>query len=133
MLVIGSKAKSLVDYKIVHAATNREYSPENLFSDAMQWAAFWQDDDTLWVRSSDIGLSVWKWDPQGGFSQEWLGPSSMLVPSVPAEIWDILPSSIKRQWEPLRKQRSEQAVPSDGHKPSSRIPSDGSTAPADAH
>ena len=28
---------------------------------------------------------------------------------------------------------SEQAVPSDGHKPSSRVPSDGPTAPADAH
>jgi len=29
--------------------------------------------------------------------------------------------------------KAEQAVPSDGHKPSSRIPSDGPTAPADAH
>ena len=29
--------------------------------------------------------------------------------------------------------QAEQAVPSDGHKPSSRVPSDGSTAPADAH
>ncbi|MCX6864692.1 MAG: hypothetical protein NTV46_00485 [Verrucomicrobia bacterium] len=29
--------------------------------------------------------------------------------------------------------KAEQAVPSDGHKPSSRAPSDGSTAPADAH
>ena len=28
---------------------------------------------------------------------------------------------------------AEQAVPSDGHKPSSRVPSAGSTAPADAH
>jgi tetratricopeptide (TPR) repeat protein len=28
---------------------------------------------------------------------------------------------------------SEQAVPSDGHKPSSHVPSDGPTAPADAH
>lgn len=29
--------------------------------------------------------------------------------------------------------KAEQAVPSDGHKPSSRVPSDGPTAPADAH
>jgi hypothetical protein len=29
--------------------------------------------------------------------------------------------------------KSEQVVPSDGHKPSSRVPSDGPTAPADAH
>lgn len=35
------------------------------------------------------------------------------------------------EWK-LQK-RSEQAVPSDGHKPSSRVPSDGPTAPADAH
>jgi hypothetical protein len=33
----------------------------------------------------------------------------------------------------IKKQQIEQAVPSDGHKPSSRIPSDGPTAPADAH
>ncbi len=32
-----------------------------------------------------------------------------------------------------KQQEAEQAVPSDGHKPSSRVPSDGSTTPADAH
>lgn len=31
------------------------------------------------------------------------------------------------------EQEAEQAVPSDGHKPSNRAPSDGPTAPADAH
>jgi GH15 family glucan-1,4-alpha-glucosidase len=31
------------------------------------------------------------------------------------------------------KSKSEQVVPSDGHKPTSRVPSDGPTAPADAH
>lgn len=31
------------------------------------------------------------------------------------------------------KREGEQALPSDGHKPSSRVPSDGPTAPADAH
>ena len=32
-----------------------------------------------------------------------------------------------------KNKEAEQAVPSDGHKPSSRVPSDGPTAPADAH
>ena len=106
-LVIGSKAKSLVDYKIVDVATKKESAPDRLFSDAMRWAAFWQDDDMLWVHSSDIGLSVWRRESQGGFSQEWLDERSELVASVPAEIWDFLPSSLKRQWEPLRNRTSE--------------------------
>lgn len=105
-LVIGSKSNSLVDYKIINAVTKKDFFPDNLFSDAMRWAAFWQDDDTLWVHSSDIGLSVWKRDPQGDFTQEWLGTRSELIPSIPTEIWDFLPSSTKRQWEPLRKQAS---------------------------
>ena len=108
-LVIGSKPKSLVDYRIVSVATKKESVPDRLFSDAMRWAAFWQDDDTLWIHSSDLGLSVWKRDPQGSFSQEWLGERSELVASIPAEMWDFLPSSLKRQWEPLRKQNSEPA------------------------
>lgn len=33
----------------------------------------------------------------------------------------------------IKEQEIEQAMPSDGHKPSSRVPSDGPTAPADAH
>ena len=33
----------------------------------------------------------------------------------------------------LLEPRAEQAVPSDGHKPSSSVPTAGSTAPADAH
>lgn len=106
-LVIGSKPKSLVDYRIVNIARRKESTPDRLFSDAMRWAAYWQDDDTLWVHSSEIVLSVWKRDSRGGFSQQWLGEGSKLVPSRPAEIWDFLPSSLKRQWEPFRKQNSE--------------------------
>jgi len=34
---------------------------------------------------------------------------------------------------PLLNPNAEQAVPSDGHKPTCRVPSDGPTAPADAH
>lgn len=112
---IGSKSWSLVDYKIVNVATKQEYSPKYLFSDAMQWAAYWQDDDTLWVDSSDIGLSVWKRNSQGAFSHEWLGKESDLVPTIPAEIWNFLPSCLKHQWEPLRQHKSEQ--PADGKTP----------------
>lgn len=106
-LVIGSKSKSLVDYKIVDVSTKKASGPDHLFSDAMRWAAFWQDDDTLWVHSSDIGLSVWRREAQGSFSQVWLGEKSELVPTIPAEIWDFLPSGLKRQWDSLRKQNSE--------------------------
>ena len=116
-MVIGSKPKSLVDYRIVNVATQKEFVPDRLFSDAMRWAAFWQDDDTLWVHSSDIGLSVWKRDSQGGFSQEWLGERSELVPSIPAAVWEFLPSSLKRQWEPLRKQNSEPDGAANGSQP----------------
>jgi hypothetical protein len=41
--------------------------------------------------------------------------------------------AIKRLKEIEQEKDAEQAVPSDGHKPSSRVPSDGPTAPADAH
>jgi hypothetical protein len=116
-LVIGSKPKSLVDYRIVDVATQKESSPDRLFSDAMRWAAFWQDDDTLWVHSSDIGLSVWRRGAQGSFSQVWLGEKSELVPTIPAEIWDFLPSSFKRPWDSLRKQISEPDSPANWSQP----------------
>jgi len=106
-LVIGSKSKSLVDYKIVNVATKEEFTPKHLFSDTMRWAAFWEDDNALWIHSSDIGLSVWKRDSRGGFSQEWLGKKSDLVPTIPTELWAFLPSSLKRKWEPLRRQNSD--------------------------
>lgn len=41
--------------------------------------------------------------------------------------------AIKRLKEIEQEKDAEQAVPSDGHKPSSRVPSDDPTAPADAH
>lgn len=96
-LVIGHKSRSLIDYKIVEVATKKESAPEHLFSEAMRWAAFWQDDDTLWVHSSDIGLSVWRRDSQRGFSQVWIGKDSALVPTIPPEIWEYMPSSSKRR------------------------------------
>lgn len=68
-LVIGKKSRSLVDYKIVELSSNQEFAPKHLFSDAMRWAAFWENDSVLWVHSSDIGLSVWKADSAGTFSQ----------------------------------------------------------------
>lgn len=105
--MISSESESLVGYKIVNVATMKEFAPDRLFSKSMRWAAFWQDDNTLWVHSSDIGLSVWKRDSRGRFSQEWLAEGSELVSSIPAEIWDFLPSSLRRKWEPLRKQDSE--------------------------
>ena len=45
-------------------------------------------------------------------------------------------SAVLRLWnlaQVARHKEGEQAVPSDGHKPTSRVPSDGPTAPADAH
>ena len=116
-LVIGSKPESLVDYRIVNVATKKEFTPDRQFSDAMRWAAFWQDDDTLWVHSSDIGLSVWKRNSQGVFSQEWLGERSELVRTIPKELWSVLPSTLKRRWEPLRKQNSEPDGPANGSQP----------------
>ena len=44
--------------------------------------------------------------------------------------------AFKKVWTKIRdapETKSEQVVPSDGHKPTSRAPSDGPTAPADAH
>ena len=106
-LVVGSSSKSLVDYKIVDVETKREFKPNFLFSDAMRWAAFWQDDDTLWVQSSDIGLSVWKRDTQGDFSHILLGERKEMIQNIPTEIWDFMPSSSKRRWEQLRNPESE--------------------------
>ena len=125
-LVISSKSRSLVDYKIVDVATKKEFAPDHLFSDAMRWAAFWQDDDTLWVHSSDIGLSVWQRDPQHGFSQVWLGKENELVPTIPDEIWDSLPSSSQRQWRNLRKKASTPDGAANGSKMS---PHSSSSAP----
>jgi len=115
-LVVGSKSASLVDYKIADDTTRKEYRPAMLFSDVMRWAAFWENDHTLWVHSNDIGLSVWKRGSTGEFSQEWLGEESKLIPSIPPEIWDFLASSSKRQWEPFRKQSDEQRGPDVGEK-----------------
>ena len=106
-LVIGSKSKSLVDYKIVSVATKQEFAPENLFSDTMRWAAFWENDKALWVHSSDIGLSVWKADSSDAYTQSWVGRDTSLVPAIPQELWDFLPSSSKRQWAALRQPNSE--------------------------
>lgn len=108
-LVIGSKPESLVDYKIVEIATQKEFVPDRLFSSVMRWAAYWQDDNTLWVHSSDIGLSVWRRDWRGGFYQVWLGERSELIPIIPPEVWDFLPSSLRRQWNSLRKGGDQKA------------------------
>lgn len=111
-LVIGSKSKSLVDYKIVSVATKQEFAPESLFSDAMRWAAFWENDEALWVHSSDIGLSVWKADSSGMFTQTGVGRNPSLVAKIPQELWDFLPSSSKRQWAALRQpNRVQDAAP----------------------
>jgi len=106
-LIIEYKSKSLVDYKIVDITTRKEFAPDKPFSNAMRWAAFWQDDDTLWVHSSDIGLSVWKRDSDGIFTQEWPGERTELVHSIPDDLWEFIPSSIKRQWESLHDHDSE--------------------------
>ena len=125
-LEIGSKSQSLVDYRIVDVATGRESRPDHLFSDAMRWGAFWQADDTLWVHSSDIGLSVWKRDAQGSWVQEWIGGRLEWIPRIPGQVWDFLPSSYKREWAALRKQNSETDLRADENK---ALPSDSNPTP----
>jgi hypothetical protein len=100
--VIFLESETRVNYRIVDTANQDEFRPGMHFSHLMRWAAFWQDDDTLWVHSSDIGLSVWKRDSQHRFSQEWLYQRSHLVSDIPIELWDYLPSSLRRQWESQR-------------------------------
>lgn len=111
ILVVGTKPKSLVDYKIINSATRVEFAPENLFSDAMRWAACWESDETLWIHSSDVGLSVWQRNPNGNFNQHWVGDKTDLIPKIPIALWNFLPSSIKKQWESHRQSDSEQAQP----------------------
>jgi hypothetical protein len=101
-LVIFLETATRVSYAIVKTADQEEVTPGNHFSHLMRWAALWQDDDTLWVHSSDIGLSVWKRDSQDRFSQVWLGPTSQLVTGIPNELWNYLPSSLRRRWESQR-------------------------------
>jgi len=102
ILVIGSKTETLVDYRIVNAATEAEFAPKKLFSDTMRWAACWEDDDTLWVYSSDNGLSVWKRSSNSTFAQQWLIQRADLIPTIPPNLWNFLPNSLKRQWKSVR-------------------------------
>lgn len=48
---------------------------------------------------------------RGRFTQEWLGSASDSVPTMPAEVWAFLPSSLQRQWAPLRRQRGKSDDP----------------------
>jgi hypothetical protein len=112
-LVISSRSKSFVDYKIINVATKEEVAPKNLFSDVMRWAAYWEDDNTIWVYSSDIGTSVWRQNSKEGFSQEWLGERPELVSRIPAELWSFMPSSLRRRWEPLHQKISEHGASAD--------------------
>ncbi len=45
----------------------------------------------------------------------------------------FLNHQVKTKPKTKEDKQAEQAMPSDGHKPTSRVPSDGPTAPADAH
>jgi len=109
-LEIGRKSTSLVDYKIVSVSTRKEFAPKDLFSDAMRWAAFWENEGALWVHSSDMGISVWQADKNGDFTQTWLGPNSELVPKIPQEVWDYMPSSTHRHWGSRRAGDTEQGA-----------------------
>ena len=103
-LVIGTKSRSLVDYKIVNVATKQEFAPEHHFSDAMRWAACWQKGDVLWIYSGDIGSSVWRRDTKGVFTEESLADKPELIRAIPAELWSFMPSSLKIRWERFRRQ-----------------------------
>lgn len=111
ILEVGTKPKSLVDYKIINSATRAEFAPKKLFSDAMKWAAYWEDDKTLWIHSSDVGLSVWQQNSEGAFTRAWVGHKTDLIPKIPIALWNFLPSSIKKQWESHRQPDAEQAEP----------------------
>lgn len=101
-LLIGSKENSLVDYKIIRTETSEEFTPLQLFSEAMRWAFYWENDKTLWVFSSDIGTSVWKMKSDGKLSQEWVGRNPKLIESIPQELYDFLPSILRRKWNEER-------------------------------
>ena len=88
---------SLIEYVITENATSKKYQPDRLFSDAMRWYFYWENDSRLWVHSSDIGLSLWKKDSGGVFKQVWANSDGKLNSQIPDEVYNHLPNMLKQR------------------------------------
>lgn len=54
----------LVKFKITNSSNNEIAHNMHDFSDLHEWALYLDKDKSLWVLSSDLGYSKWKWNPQ---------------------------------------------------------------------
>lgn len=64
-----------------------------------RWCLFWDHNENLWVESSDIGGFVWKKDDNGKYQQQPIVDDVELYRQMPQEIFDCLPTSIRKKWE----------------------------------
>jgi hypothetical protein len=56
---------SLIRIKVADASGHVELDEQTRASDVMRWSVVWSDNDTVVLRSSDIGPSGWRVGPDG--------------------------------------------------------------------
>ena len=58
-LVVAVSSSNIVEYKILERSTGQQLVASNAGSVYQRWFFLWDDTDSLWVHSSDIGGTVW--------------------------------------------------------------------------
>lgn len=84
---------SLVDFKVLEAASGNEMVTDYVGSNAMRWFLWWETPDRLWGYGSDIGYFK-------SFEFTASGVKTTSIQSgmeVPQEVWDNLPSTMQRR------------------------------------
>ena len=87
------REKSLVDFKVLDAATGKQLVKDYVGSDAMRWFLWWETPDRLWGYGSDIGYFKRFDFTATGVSQTGIQSGT----EVPQEVWDNLPNFMQKR------------------------------------
>jgi len=101
-LVVESDEKGLIGYCAVNESGDKLFFAPHRFSKLHRWAMFWDKSDRLWVSSSDVGTSVWIAGDDKKYAQYSVSNDNLLIAEMPEEIYQILPQSLRKQWDSVR-------------------------------
>ncbi len=106
VISVSKDDKLMLHYSVLNEHGDKIIKSVEHASVVHRWCVFWDEENTLWVWSSDIGGFFWEKNKTGKYEQNEV-KSTEHFNKMPIEVFSFLPSS-------LRKKLNEEGVVREG-------------------
>jgi hypothetical protein len=101
---VGIDSNKILRYSVINKSGVNIIKSIEQPSAFHKWCLFWDHHENLWMESSDIGGFIWKKDSDGTYKQHTITDDIESYRLMPREIFDCLPTVIKKKWETKRNE-----------------------------